>query len=881
MSAQAAHHAPRQRQLAELLGIIETPGSPGVVVHAAFGSGQVEFVQQLMQVATDTRQFGGCLRLRGISGQEEIAFGTLMGVLEQTFAPADYAQVVRVLDERFGELAGHAKNRLLVILEDVQYLDEATVFALTQMVQAQRIALAVFSPDPLGQLPNLDPLTGLGDLPVVHLGALARHEVATMIHQASAVPPTAGCLDCVYALSGGIHELAVQLIERIGARGLWNHLAGYSTFAVEQLESDSALLESIWQALQDLDQAEVELLSLLAMLGKMPRQEARSGFDDALSRLERRGLVRTDPEDCTRPAARLVPQAIRRFIRPGQVRRLAGLWQEWNAANGLAPSWRATYWALMAGQPVVEAQIVEAARQANMEGHFDMALQLALVQDQAPSVSRRIQALYALGGLRRLPECRAGMEALLDHVLVPSQVRELTAAWLMVLAHDFDYANHYGQAARLWSALRAGPDAADPQLEHRIGLATLIAGRLRPGEFAQQLRHFLDAAMEPDVRLVATIAGLENRALDFDDERVTGLLQEYGSVLPRSLIRRADVAREVLRAEQLPLESNEADIEARLEQLGGDEYLRSAIRGCLAGLRSERQGDYQRSRTLLLHSTLDFLAAHMPEYARFSLWRYYLLTPGSSVDPRLDGAVGLRRPGATRGPALYRINNAVLELLAGTAHESGALAPAAATAALEESEPSEALDQLWHLARFLDTDPVTTGQHVSNRVPPLERTQGEAEKLIHRLLVAGTKDATTLSAVRERAEQLGLHSIAAAAGAFILLADTAPDTARGAAMRYLYSRDFSQGRCRLLDRAMVRHGLSQRELEIAHLVSNGMSNKEVARQLSLSVRTVEGHVYRVLNKFGFQQRSALSGLEGLESYLSSSASPHYSGKTGN
>lgn len=51
---------------------------------------------------------------------------------------------------------------------------------------------------------------------------------------------------------------------------------------------------------------------------------------------------------------------------------------------------------------------------------------------------------------------------------------------------------------------------------------------------------------------------------------------------------------------------------------------------------------------------------------------------------------------------------------------------------------------------------------------------------------------------------------------------------------------------------------SGRELEIAKLVAEGLTNRQIAGRLHLSVRTVEGHVERLRNKLGFQTRSRLA-----------------------
>ncbi len=56
--------------------------------------------------------------------------------------------------------------------------------------------------------------------------------------------------------------------------------------------------------------------------------------------------------------------------------------------------------------------------------------------------------------------------------------------------------------------------------------------------------------------------------------------------------------------------------------------------------------------------------------------------------------------------------------------------------------------------------------------------------------------------------------------------------------------------------------LISREREIATLVRDGMSNKDIAAALTMSVRTVEGHIYRVCNKLGLANRTELAGLMG-------------------
>jgi DNA-binding NarL/FixJ family response regulator len=52
--------------------------------------------------------------------------------------------------------------------------------------------------------------------------------------------------------------------------------------------------------------------------------------------------------------------------------------------------------------------------------------------------------------------------------------------------------------------------------------------------------------------------------------------------------------------------------------------------------------------------------------------------------------------------------------------------------------------------------------------------------------------------------------------------------------------------------------LTHRERAIAHLIAQGASNPEIARQLFLSRKTVERHVSNVLKKAGARNRAELA-----------------------
>jgi DNA-binding NarL/FixJ family response regulator len=54
--------------------------------------------------------------------------------------------------------------------------------------------------------------------------------------------------------------------------------------------------------------------------------------------------------------------------------------------------------------------------------------------------------------------------------------------------------------------------------------------------------------------------------------------------------------------------------------------------------------------------------------------------------------------------------------------------------------------------------------------------------------------------------------------------------------------------------------LTSRERQIARLAGRGASNRDIALEMGVSVRTVEGHLYQVFTKLGVTSRGDLTGL---------------------
>ena len=74
----------------------------------------------------------------------------------------------------------------------------------------------------------------------------------------------------------------------------------------------------------------------------------------------------------------------------------------------------------------------------------------------------------------------------------------------------------------------------------------------------------------------------------------------------------------------------------------------------------------------------------------------------------------------------------------------------------------------------------------------------------------------------------------------------------------LWAEKAAQELARIPGRAPGDGALSETERRVADLVASGLSNKEVAAKLFVTVRTVEGNLTRIYSKLGVRSRAQLA-----------------------
>jgi len=121
-----------------------------------------------------------------------------------------------------------------------------------------------------------------------------------------------------------------------------------------------------------------------------------------------------------------------------------------------------------------------------------------------------------------------------------------------------------------------------------------------------------------------------------------------------------------------------------------------------------------------------------------------------------------------------------------------------------------------------------------------------------------------LSSVSEEFQRMGDLVAALDAAAYAALAYRSQDL-RGSALRCSARGDALAEQCGGASTPALRQAarplpLTDREAEIVMLIGEGLSNRAIAERLTVSVRTVESHIYRAMSKTGTTRRDELAAL---------------------
>lgn len=249
-------------------------------------------------------------------------------------------------------------------------------------------------------------------------------------------------------------------------------------------------------------------------------------------------------------------------------------------------------------------------------------------------------------------------------------------------------------------------------------------------------------------------------------------------------------------------------------------------------------------------------------FHRFHLLRAQALALSGDVDAAqraLETARAQRHPAYEFVRSTEVLTEAWLAACRARLSEARRLARAAAALAREHSQFAR---EVWCLQTAVQFDDVDAGARLAELATIVDGPRAAVAARYARAVSAD--DAVELDQVSAQFEAMGdrlaAADAAAQAAASHRRARRTGSAITSAARAGRLVADTGGATTPAIAAASFPLPFSQREHEIALLVAQGLSNRDIAVAVSLSVRTVEGHIYSACNKVGAKGRADLAEL---------------------
>lgn len=856
------------QHVAEALGRAELTG---VVLAGSAGVGKTRLALECRDIGQRTGF------ATAVAFASRAANGIPLGALAPILPPMDVAAergvaMLQQAREGLQELAGD--RPLLLVVDDAQLLDDASALLLQQLVQAQAafVVVTIRSGEPVP-----DPVVSLwkdGLAQRIEVGPLERAQVDELVVEVLGGAVEGTTLQQLWNASDGnalyLREVVLSGLESgalVREGGLWRF--------VSNLEPSSRLVDLVEARLSGLSDEEVEALELVAF-GEPVGVEIveRLASPAALEGLERKGVVITELED-RRIQARLAHpmhgEVLRDRtppLRARSVRRALADAVESTGSRRRGDVMRVAVWRLDAGGDTTAARFIEAAQQAKFANDFGIARRLAQrayeLEPTFESGHTYADVLYDVGEVELLDEVLEAISSLTDddgERALHAMLRGFNLYWrlgrgedarkvlgdVLVVIEDEEWRGEVLGALAVMDSTSGSTAAALERVGH-------LLDRTEGRAFAQ-------AAL--GVTLGLPIVGRGEDALAIADRGYAAhlALGDQMSLYEPSLLL---VGRSLALA-QLG-RTHEAEQLARTiydESLSSGEAAGWAFGAMALGVACLEQGRVRESdRWWREAASLFRVVEHNGPYR----WALAGMLLCQALLRDLDGVPEVlaeleRTAGhpATLHELDVRRGEAWLELAQGDPAEARAILHRAADEAAVLGQPWQEL-VIRHEAVRMGED---AGTHVARICELAEGVQGELAKAIAAHVGATARDdAQGLGAAADAFEHCG--SLLLAAEAATAAADACRrDGDQRAATAWARKGAELARRCEgartpgLIETAGPTP-LTKREREIALLAAEGLTSREIAERLFVSVRTVDNHLARVYDKLGVGGRDDLA-----------------------
>jgi DNA-binding CsgD family transcriptional regulator len=860
MSHPGAGELPFVERGEELAALLDSVRGAGAAIVGPAGIGKSRLLAEAAK-QLDGDRFR-VVHAYGSQSASAIPLGAFAPLVPLDPRPPAGALMRTVIDQL---IAQAGDRRLVLAIDDAQLLDDASAAVVEQLVRHRRGAVLLTA----RQFAGSGPVAGIlhADLlSRMELGPLRRERIRPALNGLLGGPPDAGTADRLWQATDGNFLLLVEMLRNALGTGDLAEKDGVWTLHGRPA-AGPRLSELMGQRIGRLtgpERAALELLAFGEPLGAALLQ--RVVPVRVLEELEERGLIRVRQEDrrtTIRLAHPLYSDALRarcpRSRANQRMRELAAAFTEAGARRG-DDSMRIASWLLAAGEPAPADLLTHAARQAYAA--FDLPL--------AQQLSREALSGGATAAGSTLVE-----SLLLD--LRPAEAEEL----LTDLWPGLDPAGRWALAYPRIQNLAIGLGRAD-QAEQLLAELERQATEQGSAERITVLRTVIDfvAARLPAVieRSQAAIAGgLEQQPLR------TQLDLSYGSALAVSgrPLTSLEVLDRCARDSQQPWVLPAYELaRAWARHFLGDttptvaaaEQAAQRWPGWDLGQIGYGSAGAQAYRLQgRVKDAWQLLQPAIPVVRRSAASRLDTLCLAEAAHAAAllgdhKSAAELATEARLRALPAWRVHGLWLEIAlpwvaaAGGKHEECVrLGLRAVHRARECSATSLELIALHDLVRF------GSAELAADRLAELANwAQGPCPALYAAHAKAAiAADPVALGSVSERFAELGMilhaaEAMAQSAVAFRATGDTR--SGQAAAGRAGVLADACQGARTPALAAIETPTLTARERQIARLAAAGLTNQQIAEQLSVSRRTVENHLYSGYVKLGTRNREELAAL---------------------
>lgn len=839
----------KRKEYLDLVSAVNAESNTGVLLSGETGIGKSMIVRNLLE--SDDVRFS-TIRLICSPALTSFSYGALAPLLSE--APTEFNDVAAIrdslnaIDEQL--VADEYANQMLIIVEEAQYIDSASAFVLGQMVRAGTVKLLVLSNEEHEDPLSLEALMSVARLKRIKIDPLTEVQVQEFCGSTLGMKISTGTAKIIHQATNGFHPLVLEYLNLAQRRDALTEAGGIQVLARHELVCDESAAEMIKSLGQRQGNGLRHLLEVLSLAGPLTLDNLRElRLLDSFQQYST-SLIRID-EGQVHLASSFYADAVRYSMPP---RRNTALFKEISSALGDTalddPNF--TRWALAAGSPIEIGSLRKSVQLAIRRNQFELAIHLLDSAEESNDWYLTICRLQALFGLGRLNAASALVESIRGaanpELSTALSVAQRVLAWVQPIAMEFT-ATHHGVRS----------DGRDLRPSQRK--AWPVFNGFADGLIIDVIRKARREYLSGDI----TDAMLRSEG---------AALGEEATLYPSGAYRLAKLVVYVRAAVAAAQYGKAMDAVDQFSILTAFEvhYLNGTLEALRALVRA-RSGRVGIARQHLDNAVAE-LAVNDPEglYPLCSLVRRLIHTETSELDVNSNVAeqrqafilnnVPLKGGRSTSNDAWWEVDWYEARML----RELQDNIPLAGTIErIQKDAPTEyvILRSSLHYYTWLYTIDEESRRRSASIVAQIDAP--ESCIVVHRqkrsLQLSPSEDIEQMEhCAQEFHENSDVVPALEIMTRIVLYWESQNDSRRrGFAVResYKWLDELGEKPWGLVAQALGSSGLTARENEIVDLVRKGMSNKEIASVLTVSQRTVEGHLYRVFAKLGITQRHEL------------------------